>query len=225
MNSTDLSSRADDVADLAGRLLRTLVGIRAHSLERMPRGSVLVARRLFPSDTVFLSRGVASGIVTRFGGPASHAALLARKLDLPTVVADAGALERLEANVPVLVDAYRGRVILNPSPNAKTEAVRFAEEQARSVATAWRARHAPAVTGNDDRVQVLANVGSAQDCALAAENGADGIGLFRIEQIYLARRHLPSEEELQGAIETSLEPFIDRPIYVRLLDLGGDKGA
>jgi phosphotransferase system enzyme I (PtsI) len=223
IDNEDLRSRADDISDLSGRLLHSLVGIQTHGLEKMPEGSVLIARRLFPSDTVFLSRRTTRGVVARFGGPGSHAALLARKMDIPTVIGDAKDVDSIKTGTPVLVDGFSGRVVIHPLPKTKAEWTRVAEKRLQVQATARWNRHHRAITKTGVQINVMANVGSRHDTALAVDNGAEGIGLFRIEQIYLTRKVLPNEDELQSAIEEAVEPIGNKPICVRLLDLGGDK--
>ena len=218
-----LRERADDLADLQGRLLREIAGVKTTALEKMPLGRVLVARRLFPSDTVALPRRAVLGIVLEFGGPGSHAALLARALGIPTVSQIPNATDRITDGQQVVVDGIAGEVIL--SPDAATQ-VQYEERVRTAQADALQLRRLsvePARTINGQEITVMANVGCAEDVTAAAENGADGVGLYRIEQFYLSRNTPPSVPELLAGLREALAPLRGKRITVRLLDLGADK--
>jgi phosphoenolpyruvate-protein phosphotransferase len=222
---TELSHRqhAFDVADLRQRLLREMAGVKTTSLEKMPPGRVLVARRLLPSDTVALPRQAVAGIVVEFGGPGSHAALLAEALGIPTVAQIPQATERIAEDELLLVDGFRGEVVVHPGP---ATLARYSEEsrgaQARSDQLLCLARQ-PACTLDGTVVQVLANVGGREDVVVAAGCGADGVGLYRMEQFYLARKTPPTAAELLAELRAVFAPMKGKPVTVRLLDLGGDK--
>jgi phosphotransferase system enzyme I (PtsI) len=214
---------ADDVADLRRRLLREMAGIKTTSLEKMPPGRVLVARRLLPSDTVALPRQAISGIVVDFGGPGSHAALLAEALGIPTVAQIPNVTEKIADDDVLIVDGFHGEVVVHP--DAATQARYAAEIQvalARHAQIKQSARQ-PACTLDGTQVAVLANVGGREDVAVAAENGADGVGLYRMEQFYLSRKTPPCKTELLDELREMFAPLKGKPITVRLLDLGGDK--
>jgi phosphotransferase system enzyme I (PtsI) len=218
-----LQERADDLADLEGRLLREIAGVETTALERMPPGRVLVAHRLFPSETVALPQRGVIGIVLEFGGPGSHAALLARALGIPTVAQIPDATRRIADGQELIVDGFSGEVIISPDANVRAQ---FEERIKHVCADALRARHlagqlARSVDGTE--VAVMANVGTRGDVIAAAENGADGIGLYRIEQFYLSRNTPPSEADLLAELRDVFGPLGKRPITVRLLDLGADK--
>jgi phosphoenolpyruvate-protein phosphotransferase len=218
-----LQERADDLADLEGRLLREIAGVKTTALERMPRGRVLVAHRLLPSDTVALPQRGVIGIVLEFGGPGSHAALLARALGIPTVAQIPNATVRIADGQELIVDGFAGEVIL--SPDLATQA-RF-DERMKDVETnvrrAKRMATEPVRTADGVEVAVMANVGSRVDVIAAVENGADGVGLYRTEQFYLARNTPPSEADLLAELREVFAPLGQKPITVRLLDLGADK--
>lgn len=222
---TELSHQqhAFDVADLRQRLLREMAGVKTTSLEKMPPGRVLVARRLLPSDTVALPRQAVAGIVVEFGGPGSHAALLAEALGIPTVAQIPQATERIAEDELLLVDGFRGEVVVHPAP---ATLARYREEsrgaQARSAQVLRLARQ-PACTLDGTAVQVLANVGGREDVVVAAGCGADGVGLYRMEQFYLARKTPPTAAELLAELRAVFAPMKGKPVTVRLLDLGGDK--
>ena len=215
--------KSDDMRDLARRLVSALAGVHAHALANIPRGSVLVARRLLPSDTVFLARNTAAAALLEIGGKGSHAALFAREMGLPCIAGIHGLLESVSEGSFAVVDADEARVIINPTAKQKKSFHAKRERQTRTSAKARERAHGPAVTANGTRIAVLANVGDAEDTRLAVENGADGVGLYRLEQAYLGRQKPPSVEELYEEMQETLQPAKGLPVYVRLLDVGADK--
>ncbi len=215
--------KGDDIRDLARRLISSLAGVRGHALENVPLGSVLVANRLLPSDTVCLARRSASAAILEVGGPGSHAALFAHEIGLPCISGITDLVELIEPCDEVLVDADAGEVIVNP--DQPQQAVFQAKQQQRVEASqqARRQAHDPAITRDGRTIKVLANVGSAEDTREAMRNGADGIGLYRIERVYLGRQEPPDCDVLLDEMCNTLEPAIGLPVYVRLLDIGADK--
>lgn len=215
--------RADDLVDLEGRLLREMAGVKTTALEMMPSGRVLVAHRLLPSETVALPRRAVTGIVLEFGGPGSHAALFARALGIPTVAQIPNATKRIADGQELIVDGIAGEVILSPDPAMRA---RFEEKISSLQGRLFRAKRLasqPARTVDGTEVAVMANVGCREDVIAAAENGADGVGLYRIEQFYLSRNSPPSAGELLEELRVAFAPLAGKPITVRLLDLGADK--
>ena len=215
--------RADDLADLGRKVLHHLEGEDADRLQNLPAGSVLVLQHLLPSDVVALSRRAVAAIVVESLGQGSHAALLAREKSLPTVADFPAILERISDGDEVLVDAYRGEIII--APDEKTRA-QFHERLTQYHATLARCRgacRAPARTLDGELVKIEANLSASDDVELALDNGADGVGLFRIEQLYLARELPPTEAELLDELRAITAPLRDKPLTLRLLDIGGDK--
>ena len=215
--------RAYDIADLRRRLLTSLTGVGAHALANIPPGSVLVATHLLPSDTVCLSRRSVVAVVVEAGGRLSHAAILTRQVGIPAVSRIDAATRRIRPADRVLVDGTRGTVVVRPDGVTEGRFARRIEQHRARSAGPCRGCHEPARTQDGLLVRVEANVCSREDVCAAAANGADGIGLCRIEGLYLSRRRPPSEEELLEGLRDTLEPMKDKPITVRLLDAGGDK--
>ena len=218
-----LQQRADDVADLGRRVLRHLRGVDGSSREQVPAGHVLVVERLLPSDVVALSgRGVAAIVVGALASGA-HAALLAREKRIPVVAGPPGIVHRIRNLEELLVDGSRGTVVV--SPDAETHRT-FQERREAFDRAGVRCRGAcrePAFTLDRALVTVEATLGAHDDVELALDNGADGVGLFRIEQLYLARALPPSEDELFEELRALTAPLRGRPVTLRLLDVGGDK--
>jgi phosphoenolpyruvate-protein phosphotransferase len=220
---SETRQKHEDVADLTRRLLRRLEGISAHALEDMPAGSVLIARRLLPSDTVFLSRKSASAVVVEYGGRVSHAAILTRELGIPGVAQVEGILGKANPADTVYVDGDNGRIVLNPEPASKVQLLRNIEQRWDGMRTARAHRHEPAFASSNTVVKVTANVGCREDVVHANANGADGIGLYRTEHLFFSRSSPPSEEEIAENLSGALEPVKGKAVTLRLLDAGGDK--
>lgn len=218
-----LRDRADDLRDLEGRLLRQMAGIQSTSLEKMPSGRILVAHRLLPSETVILPHRAVLGIVLEFGGPGSHAALLARALGIPTVAQIPDATGLIKDGQEVIVNGLDGEVILSPDSALKRKYEQRSAQTRAHVALAKKRSSKPVRTADGVEVQVLANVSGREDVEAAVENGADGVGLYRVEQFYLSRKTPPSTGELLEELEATFAPMHSKPITVRFLDLGADK--
>ena len=224
MSNEMFRARGDDIDDLSRRLLLSLAGIQAHSLETLPANTVLVARRLLPSDTVFLSRLSTVAVLAEFAGPAAHAALLARELGIPCVGGIPELLETVHAGDVVLVNGNEGTVVLNPNSRARQRFKKALDEERKRKETIARvSRLEPTVTLDGIEVAVLANVRSREDVELATHCGADGIGLFRTEPFFLSTKHFPSDREFAEFLLDCLHPAQGRQIDIRLLDIGADK--
>jgi phosphoenolpyruvate-protein phosphotransferase len=223
VQSPTLRQRADDVLDLGRNVIRRLRGEQGAGLEAVPEGGVVVVRRLLPSDVVRMPRSRVAAVVVEALGQGSHAALLAREKGIPTVAGFPGILSRVGGGTELLVDGLRGTLVVAPQEATRTDFQgRIGKWQAALVRCQAACRQ-PARTADGQRIDVEANVGTAEDVDLALHNGADGVGLLRIEQLYLARPSPPTEEELLGELERLASPLGDRRITVRLLDVGGDK--
>ena len=218
-----LHGRADDLEDVSRRLLHSLRGIHAHRLEGLAPGTVLVARRLYPSDTVFLSRSSTVAVIAEFAGPAAHAALLTRELGIPCVGGIAHIMDIAHAGDDIIVDGGTGVVVVHPdqSTGQNYEHVIAAGERARFRPTPIDRR--PTVTSDGIAVSVMANAWSLEDVELALRSGADGIGLFRTEPFFMASKHLPTAAEFAAFLGRCLDPLAGLRVNVRLLDVGADK--
>ena len=215
--------RADDILDLARRVLRRLEGGEAYGLSSMPAASVLVTQRLLPSDVVSLSRRDVAAIVVESLGQGSHAALLAREKGIPVVAELPGLLDQIRTGDLLLIDAFTGALVISPAEETQRAFEQRLESHRASRSRSQGDCRARAITRDGHSVAVEANLGAHDDVEMVVENGADGIGLFRIEQLYLARELLPSEDELYEELQALVGPLRDRPVTIRLLDMGGDK--
>jgi phosphoenolpyruvate-protein phosphotransferase len=224
MSDEVLRERGDDLEDLSRRLLLSLAGIHAHSLENLPANTVLVARRLLPSDTVFLSSSSTVAVLAEFAGPAAHAALLAREIGIPCVGGIPKLLKTVHTGDVVLVNGTEGTAVINPDSRAlqryenSLDEVRKCRETMVQESCIKRT-----MTLDGIEVSVMANVRGREDVELAIECGADGIGLFRTEPFFLSTKHLPSDKAFAEFLLDSLHPARGKRIDVRLLDIGADK--
>lgn len=215
--------RADDIADIGRKVLRHLDGDDVAGLKHLPAGSVLVVEHLLPSDVVALSRQQTAAILVESLGYGSHAALLAREKGIPTIAELPGLLARVREGDEVLVDASRGEVVIAPDSAQRAEFESRLHIHHESLARCMGLCRGPARTADGESVKVEANLGTFEDAELALDNGADGVGLFRIENLYLSRDLPPTEDELLDALRAATAPLRDRPATIRLLDIGGDK--
>jgi phosphoenolpyruvate-protein phosphotransferase len=223
IENQSLRQRADDVLDLGRNIIGRLRGDQSGGLQSIPENSVLVVDRLLPSDVVRLPKSHVAAIVVESVGQGSHAALLAREKAIPTVTGISKVLSLISGGAEVLVDAHQGTVVIAPQPETRSE---FEERLKAWRASQIRCKDAcrkPARTLDGRLVRVEANIGIQEDIGLALDNGADGVGLLRIEQLYFARKVPPTEDELFTDLRNLVTPLGDRPVTVRLLDIGGDK--
>ncbi|KAB1188460.1 MULTISPECIES: phosphoenolpyruvate--protein phosphotransferase [Haloferax] len=209
-----MGERADDLRDIRDRLVRVLSDGDRVDLSSLPKGSVVVAERLTPSDTAQLDPKRVAGFVTVTGGRTSHAAIFARSLALPAIVGVGDELTSIEDGTDVVVDGEAGDLIVDPDDETKAAAAADADVHVRS---------GPVETADGVGIEVAANVGTAADLEPAVDRGADGIGLFRTEFLFLDRESPPDEQEQFEAYVEALESFDHSRVVVRTLDIGGDK--
>ncbi|KYH25639.1 phosphoenolpyruvate-protein phosphotransferase [Halalkalicoccus paucihalophilus] len=209
-----MAERADDLRDVRDRLVRLLVGGERVDLAELPEGSILLAERLTPSDTAQLDPERVAGFATSTGGRTSHAAIFARSLAIPAVLGVGSDLESIEEDERIVVDGDEGIVVADPT-DERVAAAR--------TATADEVLDGRVATVDGREVEVAANVGRAADLEGAVSQGADGIGLYRTEFLFLDREEPPAEAEQYERYVEALEAFPEGRVVVRTLDIGGDK--
>ena len=217
-----LRGRAADVLDVGRQVLASLLGAPAPAASA-PEPGVLVAAELRPADAARLDPERVRGIVTALGGPTSHGAILARALGIPAVAGVGEGILALEEGTLVVLDGESGRVFAHPSQAVLAEYQRRAEVERVRGAAARAAAAGAAVTRDGHRVEVGANVGTAADARAAVASGAEGVGLFRTELLFLDRKAAPDEDGQVAAYRAVAEAMGGRPLVVRTLDAGGDK--
>ncbi len=227
LNDNYFRARVADIHDIRIRIVCHLLGRSIPHLRAMSTSAIIVARDLLPSDTVGLDPTIVLGLVTEQGGPTSHTAILARQLGIPAVVGVSGLLAAFRSmSTPptrIAIDGDAGTVELDPELTTIThfEDNLHSYRQRQQELEAFRTR--PAVTLDNVRVEIAANIGRPQDAGPAVEAGADGVGLFRSEFLFLDRATPPDEEEQLAAYRTVLETFAGKTVIIRTLDIGGDK--
>jgi phosphoenolpyruvate-protein phosphotransferase len=218
-----MAARADDVSDVASQIAAELIGRGAEGLEALETPSVVVARNLAPSDTVRIPRGKALAFVTAEGSKTSHVSIMARSMGIPAVVGVGAALDEVLVARTMAVDGGEGYAIADPDPDTIAAFEARAEEMAAASVALDEYRHVEARTRDGRRIEVSANLGSASEAEDALDWGAEGVGLFRTEFLFMERPELPSEEEQYEAYGAVARTFGARPVIIRTLDVGGDK--
>jgi phosphotransferase system, enzyme I, PtsP len=216
-----LRERLADMEDLAERLLAALTGDRPP--QQVPQGAILLARRLGPAELLDWHASGIAGIAVEEGSPSSHAAIIARALDIPAVGGVRGVLDTAEPGDEAIIDGDEGQLLLRPETEVRQAYVRALEVRSAQHA-GWAAlRKRPGLTRDGTAVKLMLNVGLALELAQLERTGADGIGLFRTEIAMLARGAVADVAEQAAIYARTLDAAGDRPVYFRTLDLGADK--
>ena len=219
-----MRERGTDVDDLTERLLRALIGEKAHRFDQLSEPVVLFAHDLTPSETAQLEPGQILGFATDIGSRTSHTAIVARSLEIPAVVGLHDITAAVQSGETVILDGDQGLVVTSPSPETIEGYRDKRNAETRRRAELLESRDDPAQTEDGFTVSLLANIEGADDVASALEHGAEGVGLFRSEYLYLRRPGvLPTEEEHFEEYRAVLESLAPRPVAIRTLDIGGEK--
>ncbi|MFE9558129.1 phosphoenolpyruvate--protein phosphotransferase [Streptomyces sp. NPDC006703] len=214
-----MAGRVADLDDVRNRIVARLLGVPMPGVPDSDEPYVLIARDLAPADTALLDPTLVLGFVTEEGGPTSHSAILARALGVPAIVALPGAGELAEGTL-VAVDGSTGEIFVEPSEEKRAELERAAAERKAALS----ASSGPGATSDGHKVPLLANVGGPADVPAAVDAGAEGVGLFRTEFLFLDdSAKAPSEEKQVEAYRKVLEAFPEGRVVVRVLDAGADK--
>ena len=218
-----LKERAGDIRDIGNRLIKNILGMHIVDLGDIAEESILVAYDLTPSETAQLNLDKVLGFITDIGGRTSHTSIMARSLELPAIVGTNDVTARVNTGDYLILDAVNNRVYVNPTQaeidELKTLEAKLAEEKAELA----KLKDLPAVTLDGHKVEVVANIGTIRDCEGAHRNGAEGVGLYRTEFLFMDRDQLPSEEEQFIAYKEVVEAMEGRLVVLRTMDIGGDK--
>jgi phosphoenolpyruvate-protein phosphotransferase (PTS system enzyme I) len=223
MDDPYLRERAVDITDVSRRVIHNLLGREPGGLASVDAPRIVLASNITPGDTAQMNRGLVLGFGTEMGGKTSHTAIMARSLNIPAVVGLHGVLDEIEDGAAVLLDGYAGILIVNPGNQTLYE---YGEQQTerRRIETELTQLRDTASTMRDGRHVVLsANIETPEDVAQVINAGAEGVGLFRTEFLFLGREDLPGEDEQAGAYRRAAEALHPHAIIIRTLDLGGDK--
>lgn len=218
-----IRDRINDVENVAERILRNLVGKEQESLSEIEERVIIVAHDLSPADASELNTSKVLGFITDVGGRTSHTAIMAQALKIPAVVGLESVSNQVQDGTLLIVDGYRGEVIIGPDDDTIIE---FQEKQLKHEkyrATILQIGHLPAETVDGHKISIKANIELLEEVDTAKEYGAEGIGLYRAEFLYLMSKDIPSEDELFRDYKEVVEKVFPASVNIRTLDLGGDK--
>ncbi|AZS14303.1 phosphoenolpyruvate--protein phosphotransferase [Paenibacillus lutimineralis] len=216
--------RAEDIRDVGERVLQNLLGVQPDvRFDDLPPNTILFAHDLKPSDTAQIDKSKVIAFVTETGGKTSHTAIIAKALGIAAVVGCSGVLQHVQSGDPVIVDGFSGEVMVSPDESALQKYCLLADEYHKHVDGLAHTAHKKVVAKDGRPICVAANIGNLEDLAKALKNGADGVGLFRTELLYMERTQMPSEEEQFVIYKEAAEMLEGKPLTIRTLDVGGDK--
>jgi phosphotransferase system enzyme I (PtsI) len=220
-----LRERVVDIEDVARRVIRHLLGKAPQNPAAHEQSHIIVAHNLTPSDTAQLDRELVHGFVTEIGSKTSHTAIMARSLEIPAIVGMQGICQQIQIGDDILIDGYNGLLILNPSPATLAEYERLSREKEQVVERLRLIRETASTTRDGRHIVLSANIDLPDEMSDVAANGAEGVGLFRTEFLYLNRTIPPSEEEQFEHYRSAAEQALPHSVIIRTLDIGGDKVA
>ena len=218
-----MQERAADIKDVSERMLAALLGVKLPSPATISEEVIVIAHDLTPSDTAQLNKKYVKAFVTNIGGRTSHSAIMARSLEIPAIVGTKEITSIVKDGDLIIVDALDGEVILNPTEDEiktyEAKGAGYAEQKAE-----WaKLVEAESVTKDGKHVELAANIGTPKDVVGVLENGADGVGLYRTEFLYMDSADFPTEDEQYEAYKAVLESMNGKGVVVRTMDIGGDK--
>jgi phosphoenolpyruvate-protein phosphotransferase (PTS system enzyme I) len=223
IESSYLAERANDIFDIEKRLLRHLLGHRREGIAHLTSPVLVLAHNLTPSETANLDPKFARGFVTEIGGPGSHTAIVAEALGIPAVVGIGSFLSEVSGGDLVIIDGDKGMVILQPDEETLAQYRHEAEENRSLAARLEPLRDLPAETLDGVRVQILGNIEFPYEVDHCVDRGADGVGLYRTEFLYLGAEVEPSEDVQFEAYSRVIQTMGDKPVTIRTFDMGADK--
>lgn len=215
--------RAADIRDVSRRIIAGLLGKTLPNPSLINEEVVIIAHDLTPSDTAQLNKNLVKGFATDIGGRTSHSAILARSMEIPAVVATNTITEEVNDGDLVILDGSDGNVIINPDEATINEYTKKRDEYIAYREELKQLKDEKSVTTDGYKVELVANIGSPKDIEAVLENGAEGVGLYRTEFLYMESDELPSEDKQFEAYKAVLEGLNGKPVVVRTLDIGGDK--
>lgn len=216
--------RGNDIDQVGERILRNLMGHREQSMRHVPARSIVVSQELTPADTVHMLKGHLLGFVTELGGRTAHIAILARALEVPALVGVDGIVQNICTGDTVVVDGEKGVIVVRPEAHLLTHYRARRRKLLKLKRQLSENRHLPAVTADGIPVTLSANIEKLDELDGLFEHGAEGIGLYRTEYLFLNRKHLPDEEEQFLAYRELVVRAGSHPVVIRTLDAGADKG-
>ena len=223
MNDEYMRERAADIKDVTSRVLNHLLGIKTVDLSDLGESTIIIADDLTPSDTATMDRKHVLGFITNIGGRTSHTAIMARTLEIPAIVGLSGITSKLQDGDMIIMDGKEGIVIACPSEEQIEKYLIKQKEYIDKKDQLKKLVKEKSETTDKRHIDIAANIGTAEDLDSVIANGADGIGLFRTEFLYMNSCSLPTEEEQYNAYKKVVEGMNSKEVIIRTLDIGGDK--
>ncbi len=223
MDNELLRERAVDVQDISDRIMGHLTGEVRQSVADIAEPCIIIAEDLTPSDTAQLDKNLVQGFITEVGSRTSHSAIMARSLEIPAVVGVGTTLRQFSNGTTVILDGLQGYVIMNPSEQELTTYNEKKSQYDKQREALKQLKDQASVSKDGHHVELAANIGSTQDLEKVLENGAEGVGLFRTEFLYMGKSAFPTEDEQYRIYKYVLEKMGEKPVVIRTLDIGGDK--
>lgn len=219
-----LKERASDYKDIGYQLMYKLKGITPKDLSNIEKNTIIISKELTPSDTSNMNKENVAGFATDLGGKTSHTSIIAQTLDIPALVGMKDISTKVEDGKLAIIDGNEGFIIVDPSEE-ELEIFRSKIKKEEEIRQRLKLIKDKRATSKDGRsVEVSANIGNLEDLKIAIENGCDGVGLFRTEFLYMENTHFPTEDEQFEVYKQATEMLGEKPLIIRTLDIGGDKG-
>ena len=218
-----MQERAADIKDVTKRVMANLLGVKLPSPALINEEVIIVAEDLTPSDTAQLDKKYVKAFVTNIGGRTSHSAIMARTLEIPAVLGTNNITELVSEGQPMAVSGLTGEVVLDPTPEQQSEFHAAGEAYAAQKAEWAALKDAETVTADGKHFELAANIGTPKDVEGVNDNGAEAVGLYRTEFLYMDAQDFPTEEDQYEAYKAVLEGMNGKPVVVRTMDIGGDK--
>ncbi|MBR9084223.1 phosphoenolpyruvate--protein phosphotransferase [Staphylococcus aureus] len=223
MDNEYMKERAADIRDVSKRVLSHILGVELPNPSMIDESVVIVGNDLTPSDTAQLNKEFVQGFATNIGGRTSHSAIMSRSLEIPAIVGTKSITQEVKQGDMIIVDGLNGDVIVNPTEDELIAYQDIRERYFADKKELQKLRDADTVTVDGVHAELAANIGTPNDLPGVIENGAQGIGLYRTEFLYMGRDQMPTEEEQFEAYKEVLEAMNGKRVVVRTLDIGGDK--
>lgn len=223
MDDEYMSARASDIEDMKQRVVNKIINKAEIDLSNLPENTVLVGKDLSTSDTAKLNLKTIAGIIIENGSENSHVSIMARTHEIPAIVGVKGALDSIANDINIAINGATGEIFINPSQEEISKLAKIQNELKDEKGSLAKLKNKKSITKDGYKTEVVANIGTPKDMESVIENGAEGIGLFRSEFLYMDSESMPTEEEQFEAYKEVLEKAEGKRVIVRTLDIGGDK--
>lgn len=223
MDDEYMSARASDIEDMKNKVINKIINKAELDLSNLPEKTILVGKDLSTSDTAKLNLNSVAGIIIENGSENSHVSIMARTHEIPAIVGAKGALDSINNDSYIAINGGTGEIFLDPSQDEVAKLEKIQNELKDEKGSLAKFRNKKSITKDGYKTEVVANIGTPKDMDAVIENGAEGVGLFRSEFLYMDSDTMPTEEEQFGAYKEVLEKAEGKRVIVRTLDIGGDK--